>query len=510
MDMQTNSFSYSFRTDSFILVQQGSYSTRGVNTATVMKTFLRRLLLTLGTLLALVGCLFLFAPVLLDRLVLPRITDQLALFEKSASIEKITPFTASGTINLANEDSPIASIPRFKLRFTPLSLLKMRLHSIVLDHATLHLVKKEGKIGLENLSWRSETPNTPVIKRSKSPFAMPLAVDRLFLKQCSVILHEPGQPDRRLTLSANIDLNFGTRSKSPIQLESLAGTFTTFDSIKARGTFSLSTGETEHNLILEIKTGLQELSSLLIGRKTSLSGTLDFKSSLSLAADSFQLQSVSASGEVTGFHLAHNRVSFSSGSRMGDTVTFAASGPLEKLSYSITNLHLDQPIDTRVSVDGNCSIRGTSLSASGIISGTMYGPSGEKKGIIPLQLSYVHDHDIKNNSFHTEFRGQALPDFEEALTYSDLSVSLPPASLNGSVSGSLRDLTATVQVRLDGEPFTLSQGDHELMVSGLEARSKTIVSPDVIDTELSLSIAQIKNESLKLRLPNVMVSIEQR
>ena len=47
-------------------------------------------------------------------------------------MSRITPYLVEGSVELKDDNSPVLSVPRFQIRFTPQSLLKKRFGSLVL------------------------------------------------------------------------------------------------------------------------------------------------------------------------------------------------------------------------------------------------------------------------------------------------------------------------------------------------------------------------------------------
>jgi len=334
-----------------------------------MKTFVRRAFTVVFFLAAAIGIIFLGTPFVIDTFLLPPLLEKITVNNKSASVSRITLFSTRGTLSIEDGNTPIASIPRFELSYTPGSLLNLTIASLTIDHATLHLVKTDNGFRMVGFSPTPASPATPHPVPA-APFIFPLVIEHIILKQCSVILHEPGRSDTRFTLSTRADFIFSDKSSAGFPLFSAEGSFLLSDNLNARGTFNLRIGSDEHVLSVDLQTGLEQLPGDSIGRRNSVYGGMLVEASAVIDAESMQIKKIEATGEIDSFQLNYNDLVIT-GEKERSSVTFSLGGPPQDLIYSLGPLSLESPISLNTTLSGKARINEHLLQAEGVVGSTI-------------------------------------------------------------------------------------------------------------------------------------------
>lgn len=318
-----------------------------------MKKILHRALIGLFGLTIAFALLLLSAPYLLDALVLPRLLARAGLPEESVAILRMTPFGLQGSVELTGDERPLLTIPRLEIGYTPGSLLNRRLTRLVLDHATLHLELRDGRPVLPGTP--EEQPKN--FNDTGMLLLSPLMVDELILTSCSLILHQSGQPDLRVNLSARSSQRFSPAGEEGYRLTSLLGTFILSEALSGAGSLSLAT-EDRYEAVLTLRDcRLTFVDRLLPGLDSSMFGSLSLQSTLTLAPGIFDFEHVAGTGSFSRFHLV--LAGFEGGGTGPDEMLeFSFAGPPEKLDYKVSGLRLARPVSLSAALSGSAAFPG--------------------------------------------------------------------------------------------------------------------------------------------------------
>ena len=211
-------------------------------------------------------------------------------------------------------------------------------------------------------------------------FLAPLAVDEVVLKSCSLIAHEPGQPDLRVGLTSCSSQQFSTADGGGYMLRSLVGAFNLTDAIGAAGSFSLTTGEDRHRARLSLEDGrLAALDRLLpTGFDSSMFGTLSLTSAMSFSARTFALEQIEAKGRFSRFHPVSAGFE-SSGAGPDRALEFSFSGSPDKLDYAVSGLQVTRPCQRHSAAARSFPETGPSASTAASTPLSAISPTPEKR-----------------------------------------------------------------------------------------------------------------------------------
>ncbi len=449
-----------------------------------MKNFVRRSLAVFLTFSALGVILFFSIPSILDSWVIPSLLKRMSLENQHAQITRLTPFAADGTISIAENDVPTFSVPHFEILFSPASLLKKRLIAAVLDHATLHLSRQDGRISLQGItpSGSSSAPLTRIFP------LLPFMVDTLVLNECSVVLHEPQKPDIRITVSARIVPVFSSNGSS-FSLDSLAATFTLSDTLTAKGTISISQDESEHLISMSIDSNFFMLPDRFRPPATSLaeSGPVFADISLRLAKDTLALKSLDVQGTARGLLLRHDPIEIIGGGPEG-RVSFSLIGTPARLDYKLAPLEVSAPQPLAISLSGSASMAGDVVSTTGQIQ-IVWQPTLLQENIqVPVNIDYSGS-VLSPEQWDVQVTGQSYPADGLRLQSGELSADAPGFSLNGALQGGKTGFNADIGLTLARADLTYNKA--KLSISGLNLRLHATRDDKTTDARIRLTIPHL-------------------
>ncbi len=306
-------------------------------------------LIVLGSLL-----LFLSLPYLFDLYLAPRLISDLPFPVKELSISRLTPWRIRGTLTLAETDRPILSIPRFELCYTPSSLFQKKFTGLLLDSASIRLDMLEGHLVIHGLNDLS-TPDSPdKQEQNSSSFLQSLAVEKIYLKNCSITLQRVGQKPVISIVDSQFSLDFSQQPRNKINLSafsSLTGQVTARGDLSFTGEVGLELAGSGYkvHLLLQAPDSAQLVTLFLPKVKN-----VQLTGGLFLDAQAYFDQSLSG---ITGyqvtltaphFQLRQNNIIFANNS--ADTpVTLQVTGGTHKAEYALAGVVLVQP--ERISLD---------------------------------------------------------------------------------------------------------------------------------------------------------------
>jgi len=167
---------------------------------TRMKT---RIFFTLLFLVLLCAVSFLlFLPYITDTYLFPRVIDNLPFSDKKISLSRISPWTVRGTVSLANNGQDILSLPGIEINFSPKSILKGRVQTILIDGGTLHLNLNDFK-----QEKHDQGQQTSKQQNTTSPLLVPIAFDTFIIKNSSIIVSYE-EKQHHFVINGRLSANF--------------------------------------------------------------------------------------------------------------------------------------------------------------------------------------------------------------------------------------------------------------------------------------------------------------
>ncbi len=442
---------------------------------------------------------FLALPFLIDILVLPKLLAKTPFSYSQASMGRITPYQVSGSIELENRDEPALSIPRFKLQFTPQSLLQKSIETLTLDQAALHLYKVDGRWvmpGLERQPSASDKAPTDAV------FFFPVKVKTVVLKGCQLILHDPRSPDLHVGISAQIKPVFRAIENGH-SLVSLSGSFQFFDDFAATASLTAAVENDELQVQTTVDNAVFDLPGEIV--PLALKG-LRFKGvfadlDLTLDSRSLSLRRYALSGRVEGLHFSNETVTLSGGGS-DEAAAFSFDGDMQSHTYKISALAVAAPVGAEVDISGTGTYKDEAIETSGTIDASLTPPedSGTK---IPLSLAYKGRWSPEG--FQLSTAGNYHADQPLVLFDGSLSVGLEELTFYTKIHGADEDIQAELQV--DSGPVNLDHEKLKLATSAMKLSGTLNRVKDQTSLRLTGAAASLEIPEKKLGLENIKFSL---
>ena len=446
-----------------------------------------------------VGLTFLLAPFLIDAYILPRLLESITSIDTSASVARITPFSTSGTLSMDDGETPVASVPRFELRYTPLAIYKKRLSSLTIDNAIIHLNKDKSGFRLAGLSA------DPVDRRGAAsprpvPRFFPAAVETMIFRQCSLIIHEQEQADIRFSLSSVLHLRFTDKTPSGFALLSAEGSFLFFDALAAAGKVSLISETGGHKLFVHLQTKLNQLPERFVKRQHLLSGSLLADITASLDTESLHLENLEAAGTVKNFQVRNEKTTIRGGGT-DSTLSFTLSGSPDHLDYQIGSLSITNPVPLDAEINGSGSYTGNLLQLKGMIQNRVMLPTDQQSPRISVPIHYELELDARSLDWQARLSGKHRSPTPPALGRDDVAMSVPDFDLNSSLAGTAKGLAASVEFA--ARPFSITGKQTKLDVSEISLAAQLERSDELTAVHISGSIAAMDVLSSGMKVADI-------
>ena len=213
-----------------------------------------RLLLILSILLVLGGgFFFLFLPSLVNRYVLPGLLTDLPFAEKELRLLRITPWSASGTLSLANPDRPGLLVPRFEVYFSPGSLLRGKIAGLIVDSASVPLEIQGGHPVIRGLyGIKSSVPEQKTSKDKPLAISLPLAIESIVFKNCRLTLYQKHRESQSLIIDGHFDLDFAAPADKGRRLTSVVGYLESRGDLALKGTVHLHAANNSYEAVASL------------------------------------------------------------------------------------------------------------------------------------------------------------------------------------------------------------------------------------------------------------------
>ena len=457
------------------------------------------LFLLISIIIGLVG--FLALPFLIDRLVLPSMLAKTPFSFSRASMSRITPYLVEGNVEMHDGSTPVLSIPQFQIRFTPQSLLRKKISTLSLAHATLHFHRENGRLVLPGFK--------PQIGAGESVpadhlFLLPLGVESLILDQCRIVIHDAGRPSLHIGVSGQLSPTFSAIDRNQ-RLESLDASFFLSDDISAAVSAAATLDDNEIAIRIRVDNGSLALPNDFVNVRSALPSFKSLSAELELVADgaSLSIKHYNLSGAIKGMRYENDRISLIGGLE-DNTLDFALSGTRDTHTYRFGTIVVEAPINLSIEVTGEASYREGQAKSSGNASATWLNPGSVLAGAIPLSLSF--------DTIWSETSGTTL--LIDGSCDSEIDLRLADGwslwGLDGLYfSGSMESTSQHLQAdfRLASGPLHLQRDFQELITSDLDFNARLTRSSDQIEARIMTALKEISLPEKDLRVKNIVVDL---
>ncbi len=377
-------------------------------TAIIFSTLLLLLLLS-------VACSLLFLPYIADTYLFPEIIKNLPFSEKEISLSRISPWKLRGTMTLAESGHDILDLPGIEFNFSPQSLLKKRVESILIDGGTLHLYLDQMKPEKYEQSLQ-----LPKQKDNTLPFLLPITCNTLTIKNCTIILHR-SQREQHFLINGRLTGDFLTSAMAKLQVTG---------ALTLSSTLNLQQKGTGHELLFTISSPDISRSTYLFPEATkfepkgqlSLSGRLDTENLT-------QITALQATAEL-------------SNNPSSRPLVITVNGDKETVSAEIKDLSIAAPLQSFIDMQGKYSLARKEFTGTGQAGIPAIPP--------PVKFSFSGSHTLSEtelnftasvDSFSIGEKSPLL--FSPFLAQGDLNIRAGVRS--GSISGSIAKITLPAQ-----------------------------------------------------------------
>ncbi len=468
-----------------------------------MKKVFRHAVLAIFFLAAAVGFSFFMSPLLIDAYILPRLFENITSIDTSASVSRITPFSASGTLSLDDGETAVASVPRFELRYTPASLYKKRLSSLTIENAIIHLIKDNSGFRVAGFSADPGNRKVPVSPQP-APRFFPAAVENMILRQCSLIIHEQGQADIRFSLSSALHLSFDDKTPSGFALSSIEGSFLLFDAVTAKGEFSFFSETDGHKLFITLQVGLNQLPDRFVGSQNQVSGIMNANISANLDSESLNLETLNASGTIKNFQITHEEKTVRGGGT-DSTVSFSLSGSPDHLEYQVGSFSINTPVSIDSEVRGAGSYKSSVLQLKGMLQNRITLPSDQQAEPLSVPIRYELNLDSSSLDWRARLNGNYRSVTPQMLGRNDVTLSVPDFEVSSSITGTGKGLAATIEFA--GRPFSINSKQTKLDISGISLAAQLERSDKLTAVHVSGSVAGIDVPSSGMKFADISLDL---
>jgi hypothetical protein len=290
---------------------------------------------------------------------------ELPFTEKELSISRLSPWKIRGSLSLADEDRPTLSIPRFELEYTPGYLLKRKIAGLLLDSASLQMEMQDGFPVIRGLP-RKESSFAQ--EDNTSPLLLPLEVEMITLKNCSIILHRGLQKPIRIILDGSFALDFSEQADKKRLLSALSGQMLVKGDLTLRGDLELKSVETGYDAHLQFKASdISQLTSLLpYLEDTQLTGEFTFNGQAHFNKLLSHLISFKTNAEFAEFRFSNNNF-ISENNSIEKPLNLQLTGTSRKIDYDLANFIITAPENLSFDLQGAMEISENTFIGSGHI-----------------------------------------------------------------------------------------------------------------------------------------------
>lgn len=222
---------------------------------------MKKIVTRLGGLLVctLVGCvlLFLLLPYIADHFIFPRVLQDLPFEKKRISLSRLSPWSVEVRVDLTDSAGDGLEISRILLVSSPGEFLRGKVAAMVIDAATIHVEREEGKIRLRGLK---EAGGNKTGGKGVGIPAFPGIIERIRLKNCVLIFHEGDDQRNLFRFNGILRPVFQKDTRGGYYLETLKGKLATTGDVHSTVDIQGRGGKSGYDFLLT--TSLPQLGQL--------------------------------------------------------------------------------------------------------------------------------------------------------------------------------------------------------------------------------------------------------
>ena len=368
----------------------------------MLLTILRRLLLAILIFGALGVIGFLMLPTALNRFFLPQVLEKAGLSASQATVTRISPYRINASLELGSGNEPLLSLPRVELRFSPRSLWRRQIDELIIDHGEINLLRQGNRLVLPGLA--GTTAGKRKDEAEVNLFLLPLAVERITFKQCTLLVHDPHTHELGIVFNGRLEPEFQIHDRAKL-LQSVSGIFEFFNDLHARVSVSASFGKDRHTIEAKLERAALSLPPELIPaylRGLAFSELLA-ELRVTLEADSLSLLDYRLDGELRDLHYIRSRLALH-GVGPRNAAHFSLSGSPAEHSFLLESIAMPSPFPAVASIAGEVSYIDGMLQAAGQLQASP-GANASSAGTKPPLILNYHAKGSSEKSYELHISG---------------------------------------------------------------------------------------------------------
>ena len=392
---------------------------------------------------------FILLPLITERYVLPTLTEKLPFDRSVVSISRLTPWSARGTLTLGDGEQTSISIARFEANYSPGSLLRGKIFSVLLDSATIHVQLEDGKPMVRGLS------SGPSPSKQQTDFALPVlpvAIERIDLVNTRIAVHMPVQKTHFINLEVALIPAYTEVPDGGYELQALTLEVATRGALQITGQLAVQPQNEDHRMtfraelakIAELRPILPVLSPWQIAGKLEVGGDVVIK-------ELQKLGEYVITAEAAGLELRGNTVEVGL-AEPDEPAILQLNGDMHRVDYALVGLAMTTPEAVSLETTGFYDIGGRMLQGrfqllpdrlKASLSGEYHGKIGAQTA---LSYSMTGESFFLNNTIEISGYGASGElDFGNGSVVGNLRASLTTVSLPEK-EVALRDIAVDLPV----------------------------------------------------------------
>ena len=310
--------------------------------------------------------LFIFLPFLCDKYLLPHLLEGLPYNQKELNITTISPWKIRGTLRLMQNDTLIATIPRFEVQYSPTSLLKGKIDTILFDAPSLHLHYTDGTLSLPGQSGKKDPT-----KKQTTSFSLesPVSIQKIIIRNSHITLQtESGLLDFAINSQFRMGFNSKKENKyklSTLSIDTQAEGDLTFTS-STQGVFS------SEGMLINTEVNIPHITDVRnffpVADDIAPTGALAIKGQVAVAPN-MDLSDYLVNADIYNFRSSFDRLSLTQTS-VENPVQIHLEGDQSKLNYKLSGLSISKPEQVDIKAAGTVDFTKKDTTATATIYST--------------------------------------------------------------------------------------------------------------------------------------------
>ncbi len=307
-------------------------------------------------------CIFLLLPYLCDTYLLPRLVKNLPFSEKELSISRISPWKTRATVTLADTNREAFSIPRIELHYSPASLLRGAIDTLLIDSASFHLGTTGGIPAIRGFSV---SPQSGGREETTPGMVLPFTVENILIKNCTLTFYSDKGETVNLITNSRLRLEYHNQGADQKILTDISGEILTRGDLNLSGTIKIYNFGKKQEVHLQLEAAnIEQLAEFLPQRNNlKLTGSAAVTSTVHLEKLT-QVKNFQAKVELSRFRFNDDQILIENRSKE-TPIALQLKGNLDEMEYSLTEVSVAAPEQSTLDLTGTLNISERTFSGNG-------------------------------------------------------------------------------------------------------------------------------------------------